>query len=213
MLIALTSMALASCGGGDSGGDSNEPSGNFPVEITTAQFPTRQRLAQASDLRIGVKNTGKKDVPAFVVTISIAGPAGHASTLPFSIRDPQVGLAQPDRPVWILDEGWPKKDSELDANSGGATTADPKTFDFGPLKPGETVNATWRVTPVKAGDYTVTYRVDAGLSGEAKAVTDSGNPPLGSFHVNITSVPPQTRINGAGDVVTIEPGGGTTPGD
>ncbi len=201
-------MTLASCGGGDSGGDSNEPSGNFPVEITTAQFPTRQRLAESSDLRIGVKNTGKKEVPAFVVTVSIAGPEGSDSTLPFSVRDPQPGLALPDRPVWILEEGYPKKDSELDAPSGGATTSDAKTFDFGPLKPGETVNAVWRVTAVKAGDYTLTYRVDAGLSGEAKAVTSSGNPPQGSFHVNITSVPPQTRVTGDGDVVTVEPGSG-----
>ena len=86
---------------------------------------------------------------------------------------------------------------------GGAATANKKTFDFGPLGPGETTTAIWQVTPVKAGDYTLTYRVDAGLGGEAKAVTSSGNPPEGSFHVNISDIPPRTRVNGKGEVVEI----------
>ena len=68
-------------------------------------FPTDQQLGQTSLLRIGVRNTGKKTIPALTVTISIAGKEGETSSLPFGIRDPQPELAQPDRPVWVLAEG------------------------------------------------------------------------------------------------------------
>lgn len=171
------------------------------MKISTAQFPTRQRLAEQTELRIGVANSGKKALPALAVTISIAGPQGKNSILPFSIRSPQKGLAIPDRPVWILEDNYPKlAGSEAPA---GATTANRKTFDFGALKPGQTTTAVWQVTPVKAGDYTLTYRVDAGLTGKAKAVTSTGNPPEGSFRVNITDVPPRTRVNDKGEVVNI----------
>lgn len=191
---------MSACGSGPRQ-DENEPSGNFPVEISTAQFPTRQRLAERTELRIGVRNDGKKAVPALAVTISIAGPQGEDSMLPFSIRSPQKGLALPDRPVWILEDNYPKlAGSEA---PGGATTANRKTFDFGALAPGDTTTAVWQVTPVKAGDYTLTYRVAAGLSGKAKAVTNTGNPPEGSFRVNITDVPPRTRVNDKGEVVQV----------
>ncbi len=60
---------------------------------------------------------------------------------------------------------------------------------------------------MKPGSYTVTYRIDAGLTGKAKAVTNGGSPPTGSFHVQITSVPPLTRVNDKGQVVEIKPGG------
>ncbi len=191
------------CGGGTRQ-DANEPSGNFPVRISTAQFPPRQMLAQSTDLRIGVENSGKKALPSLAVTISIAGKEGEDSILPFSARSPQPGLAQPDRPVWILENGYPKlADSSA---PGGAATSNEKTFDFGPLAPGDTTTAVWHVTPVAAGDYTLTYRVDAGLGGLAKAVTSSGNPPQGSFHVNISDIPPRTRVNGKGQVVVIGQG-------
>jgi len=180
------------------------------VKIASAQFPTRQRLAQLSELRIGVKNTGKKPLPSLAVTISISGPAGENSLLPFSTRSAQRGLANPDRPVWILEEGFPKlAGSEADA---GAATANEKTFDLGPLRPGKTTDAVWDVTPVKAGSYTLTYRVDAGLGGLAKAVTSAGKPPQGSFHVKITDIPPRTRVNDQGQVVEVAPPGGSPGG-
>jgi hypothetical protein len=139
------------------------------------------------------------------VTISIGGKAGQDSLLPFSTRSAQTGLANPDRPVWILEEGYPKLAGEQ--SPGGAATANQKTFDFGALKPGATTTAVWHVTPVKAGDYTLTYLIDAGLGGQAKAVTSSGKQPGGSFHVNISSTQPATRVNGSGQVVPVGPGG------
>jgi hypothetical protein len=61
------------------------------------------------------------------------------------------------------------------------------------------------VTPVHAGTYTVHYRVAAGLEGKAKAVTANGSVPEGEFVVRISSAPPQTRVNDAGQVVPIQP--------
>ena len=117
--------------------------------MTEASFPTEQHLGQTSLLRLGVRNTGKKTVPALTVTISIAGKQGQTSSLPFGVRDPQAGLAQPDRPVWVLAAGYPKLAGS--AEPGGATTSNRKTFDFGPLKPGETTEAVWKLSAVKAG--------------------------------------------------------------
>lgn len=211
MVGTLCTGLIGACGGGGERQDANEPSGKFPVGIVTAEFPTRQRLAETSFLRLGVRNTGRRTVPALAVTISIAGPQGRYSVRPFSIRDPQVGLSVPDRPVWILENGYPRlAGSSLPA---GAETANVKTFDFGPLKSGRTVEAVWKVTAVKAGNYKLTYQVDAGLTGKAKAVTADGRP-VGSFAVQISSVPPQTGVNGKGQVVQLggQSGGGSSKG-
>jgi hypothetical protein len=198
-------VALAAgCGGGGERQDEDEPEGKFPVEIVTAEFPTRQRLAETSFLRLGVRNSGEKTVPTLAVTISLAGKQGVTSLRPFSIRSEQPGLAVPDRPVWILENDYPKLAGS--SEPAGAETANAKTFAFGPLKKGKSVEAVWKVTAVKAGKYTLTYKIDAGLTGKAKAVTADGKP-AGSFVVEISDVPPQTRVNDKGEVVEIEGGG------
>jgi hypothetical protein len=196
-LALALSLTLIACGSGGERQDVSEPSGKFPVKIVTSSFPTRQRLAQTSDLRIGVQNTGDKDLPALAITISL----DKNAVLPFSSFDPQPGLADPDRPVWVLENNYPKLVGEQD--SAGAQTANDKTFDFGPLKPGDTVEAIWRVTPVRAGNYTLDYIVDAGLQGKAKAVTAEGGPASGSFTVTISSQPPQTRVDEQGNVIVV----------
>lgn len=194
---AATALSLAACGGGGTRQDADEPEGSFPVEIVTSEFPNRQRLAETSFLRLGVANTGQETIPELAITISI----DKNAIRPFSIRDPQPGLAAPDRPVWVLENDYPKLAGE--AVPAGAQTANDKTFDFGSLEPGDTVEAVWKVTPVRPGTFTLDYQVDAGLSGKAKAVTAGGSPPTGSFVVQISSIPPQTRVDDAGRVVVI----------
>jgi len=194
-------VSIAACGGGSSS-DANQPAGTYRAEVTNAEFPTEQRLGETTLLRIGVRNTGKKTIPALTVTASIAGRAGQTSSLPFGIHNPTPGVAQPDRPVWVLSSHYPKF---AGSNApGGASTSNPKTFDFGPLKPGATTNAVWKLNAVKAGKYTLLYGVDAGLSGTAKAETAAGVAPGGSFAVNISSVPPNTKVTDSGEVVEIE---------
>lgn len=190
---------LAACGGSSS--DANQPAGTFHVKVVTAQFPTEQRLGQTSLLRIGVRNTGQKAVPALTVTASIAGKQGQDSSLPFGIHDPQPGLAKADRPVWVLAQDYPKLAGS--SSPGGAATSNVKTFDFGPLKPGATTEAVWKLSAVKAGRYTILYKVDAGISGTAKAEGPGGVAPGGSFAAKISSVPPNTVVTDSGEVVEI----------
>jgi hypothetical protein len=197
-LVALAVAAmLAACG--ESSSDANEASGNYPVKVTEASFPTEQRLGETSLLRLGVRNTGKKTVPALTVTISIAGKAGEGSSLPFGIHDPQPGLAQSDRPVWVLSEGYPRLGDST--SPGGASSSNRKTFVLGALKPGKTVQATWKVSAVKAGHYDLVYGIDAGLGGNARAKTAGGGAPGGSFAAEISAELPDTEVTDSGEVV------------
>jgi hypothetical protein len=172
------------------------------MEVAKASFPTKQDLGQTSLMRIALRNTGEKTVPAATITVSIAGKEGQASMLPFGIHDPQPGLAQPDRPVWVLAEGYPKPAGAM-TKRGGATTATRKTFDFGSLGPAESVEGIWKVSAVRPGRYTVLYNVDAGLTGAAKAETANGVRPGGSFRVKITKRTPETEVTDSGEVVEI----------
>lgn len=195
----MTVAALLTACGGESSSDANEPTGTFPVEVTTASFPTEQRLGQTSLLRLGIRNTGERTVPNLTITIVIGGKEGVNSSIPFAIRDPQPELAQPDRPVWVLSATYPRLAGSSDP--GGASTSNPKTFAFGKLKPGETTEAVWKLSAVRAGKYTLIYRVDAGLSGSAKAETKGDVAPGGSFATEITPALPETEVTDSGEVV------------
>lgn len=200
-LAALAVAALlAACG--ESSSDANEPTGTFQVKVTEAKFPTKQKLGQTSLLQLGVRNTGKRTVPGLNVTFTIAGKRGVESSLPFGISDPQPGLAQPERPVWVLAQTYPRLHGS--SSPGGTSTSNRKTFDFGPVKPGETVKAIWKLSAVKAGKYTLLYSVDAGLSGEAKAKTGNGVTPGGSFATEISSQLPETEVTDSGEIVEIK---------
>jgi hypothetical protein len=210
----LLAAGVASCGGTRQ--DANEPEGNFPVSIISADFPSKQKLAQNTNLTLAVENSGDQAIPNLAITIftnSNATTSESTTTtgsqeLPtaqgsFSVRSEQQGLAIPFRPVWILEEGFPKYEGET--ASAGAETAQTDTYAFGELPPNQTKRIVWNVTPVQAGTYTVHYRVAAGLEGKAKAVTADGSVPEGEFVVRISSAPPQTRVNDAGQVVPIKP--------
>jgi hypothetical protein len=197
-LAVALALSLAACGGGSSS-DANEAAGSYAVKVTRAEFPTRQELGQTSLLRLGIRNEGHRTIPALTVSFSVAGKQGRASNLPFGIHDPEPGLAQPDRPVWVLAAHYPKFAGS--SKPGGAGTSNPKTFDFGPLKPGATTNVVWKLSAVKSGRYALLYAIAAGLSGETKAKTAGGAAPGGSFAVRIVSATPNKIVNGSGEVV------------
>jgi hypothetical protein len=222
---ALLAVGVASCGGG-SRQDVNEPSGDFPVAITNAAFPSKQQLAQNENLTLSVRNTGNQTIPDLAITIfttsnANTSQAGSSSSstgtettatatadLPqaqgsFSVRSQQEGLANPNRPVWILEIGFPKLAGQT--ASAGAEAAQTDTYSFGAVAPGASKDMVWNVTPVQPGTYTVHYRVAAGLEGKAKAVTADGSVPEGEFVVRISSTPPQTRVTDSGKVVPISP--------
>jgi hypothetical protein len=203
-VLALAAL-LSACGGSSS--DANEEAGNYQVQVTKASFPGKQFVGQTSLMRIDVKNTGEKTVPALTVTVNLKGKEGEGAQIPFAVHDPQVGLANGDRPVWVLAATYPRLVGSKE--SGGATTSSPRTYSFGPLKKGKTVEAVWKLSAVRPGKYTVDYAVDAGLSGEAKAETANGvASPGGTFSTEITTSLPETEVNAAGEIVEIEPGSG-----
>ncbi len=189
---------LAACGG-ESSSDAGEAEGTYDVRVTEASFPTEQDLGQTSLLKLGFRNTGEKTVPVLAVTISIAGREGETSSLPFAIHDPTLGLAQADRPVWVLAATYPRLQGS--SEPGGASTSNNKTFAFGPLKPGQTTNAVWKLSAVRAGKYTLGYSVAAGLGGKAKAETGGGVAPGGTFLTEITAELPDTEVTDSGEVV------------
>jgi hypothetical protein len=218
VLLALAA-GLAACGGGQRQ-DATEPSGNFAVKVTRSSFPNRQHISKTTDLVLAIKNVGDKTVPDLAVTIftSAEGSRGSAITPPepgsgepdgsFEIRLKDPSLANPSRPVWVLENQYPKilepgltkKDLEQ-APTAGATAAQTDTFQFGQLKPGESKAIDWRLTPARTGNYTVRYEVAAGLQGKAKAVTADGSAVKGEFVVAIAGRPPQTCVTGSGKVV------------
>jgi hypothetical protein len=198
-------MAVLVCAcGSSSSSDSNQKAGTYKVAVTGASFPTKQAIGQTSLMKIDVENTGDETVPALTVTVNVQGKDGEAARIPFAIHDPQAGLAGPDRPVWVLAATYPRRAGS--SAPGGAETSNAKTYSFGPLKPGKSVEAVWKLSAVRAGRYTVGYEVDAGLSGEAKAETSGGARPGGTFVTDISTELPETEVNGAGEIVEIKRG-------
>jgi hypothetical protein len=159
-------------------------------------------VGQTSLLKIDVKNTGEHTVPALAVTVNVQGKEGEAARIPFAIHDPQTGLAGPDRPVWVLAATYPRRVGS--SAPGGAETSNAKTYSFGALKPGKSVEAVWKLSAVRAGKYTLGYEIEAGLTGEAKAKTSSGVRPGGTFVTDISTALPETEVNAAGEIVEIK---------
>jgi hypothetical protein len=209
--LALT-WGVSACGGGERQ-DVTEPSGNFPVQVAKAKFPERQQLVETSNVELKIKNVGDQTIPDLAVTIyttptsAAAGEPKPASS--FKVRLDQPNLADPNQPVWILEEGYPKLVTPgvsvkkiANAPSAGATAAQTDTFQFGAVRSGESKDIVWRVTPVRAGAYTVHYEVAAGLQGKARAVSADGGPVQGEFAVTITPKTPPTCVKGTTKVTT-----------
>jgi hypothetical protein len=168
-LVPLAALS-AGCGGGQRQ-DKNEPSGNFAVEVTGASFPAKQTLAEPTKLSIAVKNTDSKALPNVAVTVDS-----------FSKATKDASLADPNRPVWIVDAG-----------PAGGDTAYVNTWALGALAPGATRTFTWKVTAMQAGTQTVHYTISPGLNGKAKVADVSKT--SGSFTVAISKRPAQARVD------------------
>ncbi len=199
---ALAAVVLASCGGDDSAlqQDANEPSGDFPVKVTKAKFPTEQRLALTSDLLLGVRNTGDEPLPELAFTIETDDGDADGS---FQVQIDDPSASNPSRPVWILANKYPRAvGAAVPKGVSGGLRAQTNTFGFGPLDPGEQKTIVWRLTAVEAGTYTLHYRVEAGLDGKAKAVTADGGEVKGEFVVTISDKAPKATVNDKGQVVT-----------
>ena len=191
--LALTGVALlGGCGGGERQ-DENEPEGDFAVEVTRATFPTKQRLAQSSNLEITVRNSGERTIPNIAITLE-----------GFSVREDDPTLSDPERPQFVVNGepreigGFPEAENAAPAGCG---TAYVDTWACGPLKRGKERSFRWGVTAVKAGPYRITWRVAAGLNGKAKAVGEDGGAPHGKFSGTVSDEVPQVRVGDDGRTV------------
>lgn len=169
----LTAVASAAAGcGSQSRLDQGEPAGTWRVEVARFSFPTHQRLARKTEAVLVVKNADSRPIPNLAVTLT-----------GFSYRDPDPRLADPNRPAWVVDSA-----------PAGSETAYDGTYAFGEIGAGQTATLRWKVTPVRAGTYTVKYRVAAGLSGKAKAVLPNGSAPAGSQKSVIVAAPGPAEV-------------------
>jgi hypothetical protein len=193
----LGALAFAGCGGG-SRQDADEAAGIYPINVVRASFPQAQRLAGQVTMVITVNNAGSKTIPNIAVTIE--GADGAAPAQAFGQADPQVGLADPSRPIWIIDRG-PR----------GGDTAYVNTWTLGKLAPHQEKTFTWFVTPTVAGTHTVRYRVAAGLDGKAKARLEGGGLPIGTFKVAVSSKPAGVKVSPNGDVTSNPPSSKAVP--
>jgi hypothetical protein len=179
-LGAAALAVISGCGGGEKQ-DAKEPKGTFDVKIVSASFPSQQRLSQHEVMKIRVRNDGDKTVPNVAVSV------GREGKDTFTYQDQQPGLADPQRPIWIIDDG-----------PLGGTTAYVDTWALGRLKPHQTKTFSWGVTPIRPGNYKIDYLVAAGLNGKAKVRKADAS---GSFRVNVTRQPAQACVTDSGEVV------------
>jgi len=129
-------------------------------------------------------------------------PGSGSGAQAFAANIDQPGLANPSRPVWIIDR--PPGLCGYSCTSGGPgayVSAYTNTWAAGALRPGATAIFDWGVTAVKAGRHVVAYQVAAGLNGKARAVLTDGSSPTGSFQVTISGKPQQAYVNNQGQVI------------
>ena len=175
--LSTLGLAIGACGDDPKQQGDNEPEGDFQVKVTRSEFPTAQRLAQTSDLILGVKNTGDEPLPELAFTIeTVDGDDGPTADGSFDVYVDDPSLSNPNRPVWILENKFPRElGTPPPAGLSGGFRAQTNTFGFGSLEPGEEETIVWRVTPVQGGTYTLTYRVEAGLDGNGHGGSPRGS--------------------------------------
>jgi hypothetical protein len=186
--VAVCAALATGCGGG-ARQDAHEAEGSFEMKVVKASFPSVQAVARPARLELQVRNTGAHTVPNVAVTVDS-----------FSYTATTPELAANKRPIWAIEQGpGPKAPSPVESQEvsqpGGGQTAYVNTWALGPLAAGQTQTFSWRVIPVKAGRYTVSFAVAAGLSGKATAVLRSGGAVHGRFAVDIAPAPPTTHVD------------------
>jgi hypothetical protein len=169
--VAVLALALGACGS-KAKQDENEPSGTWKLDVLSASFPGKQHLGQQATLKITVKNADDRDTPNMAVTVD-----------GFDQRREDPTLSDPRRPIWIVNI------PPFNADSAFANT-----WALGKVPPGKSRTFSWKVTAVRAGTYSVRYRVSAGLDGKAKAELPDGSPARGSFIARVTRKPRPVTI-------------------
>src|SRR3954464_13808347 len=101
--VAVLAVLVAGCGAARQ--DQDEPEGQFRIQVTDAAFPTEQQIAGSAKLRIEVRNADERTVPNVAVTDKTRPPHAGATVSAFGTDTGDTRLADPSKPVWIVDEG------------------------------------------------------------------------------------------------------------
>jgi hypothetical protein len=185
---ALATVLLPAGCGGSPRQDADEPKGTYKLEVAGARFPASQSIAQSTTMSIRVRNADTKAAPNVAVTVETDAGTPGQGTAAFGQRVDDSRLSDPERPIWVVDNG----------PSGGDSAAT-NTWALGRLKAGETKEFRWKVTAVEPGSYTIKYRISPGLTGRARLA--SGGRTDGSFKVEIEQKPVPARVDDDGNVV------------
>ncbi len=187
MAALATAVLLGGCGGSPRQ-DEDEPDGSYRLEVTGARFPASQSIAESALMVVRVRNADSKTAPNVAVTVETDPGEPGSGTVAFGQRVDDARLSDPERPVWVVDEG-PK----------GGDSAATNTWALGKLRAGQTKTFVWKVTAVAPGSYTIKYRISPGLNGRAKLA--GGGRTDGSFKVRIVDKPVPARVDDDGNVV------------
>lgn len=185
--LSVLALAVAGCGGAERQ-DADEKKGSYRVEIVSATFPAKQRIAQRATMRVRVRNADSKTLPNVALTVKTGARRPGAAPAAFGQSTGDERLADDERPVWIVDKG-----------PDGGTTAYTNTWALGRLAPDETKTFEFRVTAVEPGRYTLTYEAAPGLDGRAKLA--GGSDASGRFRVAIEDSPVDASVGADGEVV------------
>ena len=185
--VLATAVIVTGCGGGPRQ-DEAERSGSYKLEVADAKFPASQSIAESATLEVQVRNSDSKAAPNVAVTVETDPAKAGEGTVAFGQRVDDDRLSDPERPVWIVDEG-----------PTGGDSAATNTWALGRLEAGQTKTFRWKVTAIQPGSYTIKYRVSPGLTGKAKLA--GGSRADGSFKVEIDDKPVPARVNDKGQVV------------
>jgi hypothetical protein len=188
--LLLAGALIGGCGSGSAGSSApRSTAGADPqLEIVRASFPAHQAIARPVHLEIEVRNAG--NAPLADIALAV-----HS----FYYRSSYPKLADPSRPVWIVDEGPGAKPALPVAtvpfdSPGGDVSDDRSVWIAGPLGAGQTRTLSWRLTPVLSGARTIAYALFAGRPGSA-GLSAQGAPLRGSISVQIAPAPPTRYVN------------------
>lgn len=189
---ALAAVALALAGSGCGSSEPKpEPSATYPV-ATHASFPARQSLAQHAELSLTVRNAGQRTIPNVTVTLTMRGGPDGTAVQAFGSYLAGSDLASHSRPVWIVDAG-----------PVSGNTAFANTWALGRIRAGAMRTFTWRVVPVRAGRYTIDYRLTGSTTGRSQLREVNGDAAHGALTVNISGNPATVRVTPDGRIVSV----------
>ena len=123
-------------------------------------------------MSIRVRNADTKAAPNVAVTVETDPSKPGEGTAAFGQRSSDTRLADPERPVWVVDDG-----------PAGGDSRPPTPGPSAASRPARRRSSSWKVTAVEPGTYTIKYRVSPGLNGRARLA--AGGRADGSFKVEI----------------------------